>query len=395
MNTSQIKALNDKYLINTYGERKLCFVRGKGTALWDAEGRQYLDFFAGIAVASLGHCHPAVTEAICRQARTLVHVSNLYYIEPQVKLAELLSAHCFADRWFFANCGASANESAMKLARRYWAQKGTPKPEFIAMDQSFHGRTLATITATCQPRYQQGFEPLLEGIHCVPYNDVPAIERALTPRVGAVMVEPIQGEGGVRVPDDDYLAKVRALCNEHNLLLIFDEVQTGMGRTGKLFAHQHFGVAPDIITIAKALGNGVPIGAMGCTEEAASGFGVGSHATTFGGNPLCSAAALATVTEIVKPGFLDKVAETARHFMTRLKEIAGRHSNVVEVRGKGFMIGIELAEPVAPVIAKLLDAGIVCGPAGPNVLRFVPALIVTKEEVDRVADALDEALGGS
>nr|HQH51097.1 aspartate aminotransferase family protein [Candidatus Hydrogenedentota bacterium] len=378
MNTAEIKALNDRYIINTYGERKLAFVKGSGTRLWDADGKEYLDFFAGIAVVSLGHCHPAVTEAICRQAGTLVHVSNLYYIEPQVRLAQLLSAHSFAGRWFFANCGATANESAIKLARRYWAEQGTPKPHIIAAEHSFHGRTLATITATGQKKYQAGFEPMMPGFSHVPYDDVAALEEAITPETGAIILEPIQGEGGVRVPRADYLPAVRRLCDDRGLLLIFDEVQTGMGRTGKLFCHEYAGIAPDIITVAKALGNGVPIGAMGCTEKAASGFAPGMHATTFGGNPLCTAAALATLEVMLADGFLEGVQETGAYFMNALAELAAKHPVIKEVRGKGLMIGVEMRDAVAPVLARMLEAGIVCGPAGPNVLRFVPPLIVTR-----------------
>ena len=393
MNTAEIKALNDRYIINTYGERKLAFVKGSGTRLWDADGKEYLDFFAGIAVVSLGHCHPAVTEAICRQAGTLVHVSNLYYIEPQVRLAQLLSAHSFAGRWFFANCGATANESAIKLARRYWAEQGTPKPHIIAAEHSFHGRTLATITATGQKKYQAGFEPMMPGFSHVPYDDVAALEEAITPETGAIILEPIQGEGGVRVPRADYLPAVRRLCDDRGLLLIFDEVQTGMGRTGKLFCHEYAGIAPDIITVAKALGNGVPIGAMGCTEKAASGFAPGMHATTFGGNPLCTAAALATLEVMLADGFLEGVQETGAYFMNALAELAAKHPVIKEVRGKGLMLGVEMRDAVAPVLARMLEAGIVCGPAGPNVLRFVPPLIVTRRDVDRVVSTLNAVLG--
>jgi len=395
MNTDEIRQLNDKHIINTYGARKLALVRGEGMKLWDADGREYLDFFAGIAVTNLGHCHPAVTEAICAQARKLVHVSNLYYIEPQVELAELLCRHSFADRWFFCNGGAEANEAALKIARRYWAEKGTPKPVLLSAHQSFHGRTLATITATGQPKYQKGFEPLVPGIVHIPFNDVSALEAAITPEVGAVILEPIQGEGGVCVPSPDYLAKVRAVCSAKNVLLIFDEVQTGLGRTGKLFAHEHYSVTPDIMTLAKGLGNGVPIGAMGCTEEVASGFAPGSHACTFGGNPLSTAAAVATIKALTAPGFIEGAKQTGDYFFGKLNALAVRYPQIVDVRGKGLMIGVEMRDPVAPVIEKLIDAGIVCGPAGPNVLRFIPPLIVTAAEIDKVVTILDGILGGA
>lgn len=394
MDTAEIKALNNRHVINTYGDRKLALVRGEGAALWDAEGNEYLDMFAGIAVANLGHCHPEVTEAVCRQARTLVHVSNLYYIEPQVELARILCEASFADRWFFCNSGTEAIEAAIKLARRYWAEKGTPKPGIITAKQSFHGRTMAAVTATGQPKYHEGFEPLFPGISYVPFNDVAALEAALTPDVGAVLLEPIQGEGGIRVPADDYLQQVRQLCDKHGALLILDEVQTGLGRTGRLFAHEHYSVTPDIMTLAKGLGNGVPIGAMGCTEEVASGFSVGSHACTFGGNPLSAAAAVATLKALTKPELLANVNTVSDYFFAALNDLATKHDAIVEVRGKGLMIGIEMEEAVTPIVGKLLDAGIICGPAGPNVLRFVPPLIITTAHVDRVIAALDTALAG-
>ncbi|MCP4642950.1 MAG: aspartate aminotransferase family protein [bacterium] len=393
MKTSEIKALNDQHVINTYGDRKLALVKGEGVCLWDADGQEYLDMFAGIAVTNLGHCHPAVTKAITEQAATLVHVSNLYYIEPQVNLAAMLSEHSFADRWFFCNGGAEANEAALKLARRYWAQKGTPKPEIVTAEQSFHGRTMATVTATGQPKYHDGFGPMLPGFRYVPYNDIDALAQAVTPEVGAILLEPVQGEGGVQVPNADYLQKVRALCDEKKVLLILDEVQTGLGRTGTLFAYEQFGVTPDIMTLAKGLGNGAPIGAMGCTEDAATGFSIGSHACTFGGNPLSTAAAVATLTELTKPGFMAQVQEVGGYFFEKLHALAAKCSEIVEIRGKGLMIGIEMKEPVSGVVGALLDAGIICGPAGPNVLRFVPPLVITKEHVDVVIGKLETVLG--
>lgn len=393
MKTDEIKSLTESHIINTYGSRSIAFVRGQGTSLWDAEGNEYLDFFGGIAVAALGHCHPKVTEAIAKQAATLVHVSNLYLTQPCAELAALLCKHTFADKWFFSNCGATAIEAAIKLARRYWSQQGTPKPTIISMQQSFHGRTMAAITATGQPKYHEGFAPMLPGIVHVPFNDIAALEKALTAEVGAVLVEPIQGEGGIRVAEKEYLKKVRALCDAKNVLLIFDEIQCGMGRTGTLFAHEQYGVTPDIMTIAKALANGMPIGAMGCIDKVAPGFSVGSHASTFGGNPVCAAAAKATLETVLEPGFLDGVVQTGAYFLETLKALMTKHASILEVRGKGLMIGVEFKEPVAPVIAKMLEARIVCGPAGPNVLRFVPPLIVTKEQVDRVATTLDGVLG--
>ena len=393
MNTSEIQALSNQFILNTYGQRKIALTRGEGATLWDAEGREYMDFFAGIAVCNLGHAHPAVTEAICEQAKKLLHVSNLYLIEPQVKLAAALSQQCFATKWFFCNGGAEANEAAIKLVRRYWTQKGTPKPVIISANASFHGRTLATVTATGQPKYHEGFAPLPQGFVHVPYGDVDAIAAAITPDTGAVLLEPVQGEGGVRVPAADYLQKVRALCDAKGILLILDEVQTGLGRTGKLFAHQHTGITPDIMSLAKGLANGVPMGAIGVTDEVATGFAPGSHAATFGGNPLSSAAALATLGALTAPGFLDQVVETSAYFFEKLQQFASVHPSVVEVRGKGLMVGIEFKEPVAPLLANLLDAGIICGPAGPNVVRFLPPLIITKEHVDRLIPILHACAG--
>ncbi len=392
MDTTGIKQLNDAHIINTYGPRRLAIARGEGMRLWDAEGREYLDFFAGIAVVALGHCHPHVTEAIRRQAGTLVHVSNLYYTEPQVRLADRLSAACFADRWFFCNCGATAAEAAIKLARRYWHVQGTPKPHIISAEQSFHGRTIAALTATGQPKYHDGFAPMLPGFSYAPYNDVDALAAAIRPETGAVMLEAIQGEGGVRVPADDYLAKVRALCDARGVLLILDEVQTGLGRTGKLFAHEHAGITPDIMTLAKALANGVPMGAVGCTEKVSEGFTVGSHASTFGGNPLSASAALATLDVLLAPGFIDHVQEMGAYLMARLRELAAGRPQIVDLRGKGLMVGVEFADPVKPVLDGLLERGIIAGPAGPNVLRFLPPLIVEQPDIDRVVEALDAIL---
>ncbi|MFP4501022.1 MAG: aspartate aminotransferase family protein [Candidatus Hydrogenedentota bacterium] len=393
MNTEQIRMLNDQYIINTYGPRKLALTRGEGVTLWDADGKEYLDCFAGIAVANLGHCHPAVTEAICQQAQKLVHVSNLYYIEPQVHLGQMLCHHSFADRWFFCNGGAEANEAAIKLARRYWSQKDQSRPVIVTADQSFHGRTMATIAATGQAKYRQGFEPMPGGFRYVPFDDLEAIEEALRDEaVGAVLLEPIQGEGGVRVPEPGYIKQVRQLCNAKDVLLILDEVQTGLGRTGTLFAHEADRIQPDIMTLAKGLANGVPIGAMGCTAEVAQGFSVGSHACTFGGNPLSSAAACATLEVIADSAFLARVEATGAHFMARLREAAAGCGALVEVRGRGLMIGIEFSENVAPLVDAMREGGVICGPAGPTVLRFVPPLIITKDQVDRAVSIFAASL---
>ncbi|HPP58261.1 MAG TPA: aspartate aminotransferase family protein [Candidatus Hydrogenedens sp.] len=393
MTNDELRTLADTYLINTYGSRTLALVRGQGTHVWDADGKEYIDLFSGIAVCNLGHCHPKVTKAIVDQAQKLIHVSNLYNIEPQILLAKKLSDLCFAKKWFFCNGGAEANESAIKIARRYWTVKGLYKPNIITAEQSFHGRTLATITATGQPKYHKGFEPMVPGFTYVPYNDTEAIEKALSPATGAILLEPIQGEGGIRMPSPNYLKEVREICNKHQVLLIFDEVQTGLGRTGYMFAHQAFDVTPDIMTLAKGLANGVPIGAMGCTEEIAQGFSPGAHACTFGGNPLSTATALAVVEELSNPTFLENVRALGKCFITGLSKIAEVHRKIKEVRGQGLMIGVEFDEPVTPLINQMFSRGFICGSAGPHVLRFLPPLIVEQQELTQALHALEQSLG--
>ena len=390
--TRSLQQRNDACIINTYGTRRLVLARGEGVNVWDIEGREYLDLFAGVAVTGLGHAHPAVTRAIQEQAAKLLHVSNHYYIEPQVALAELLCEHTFADRWFFCNSGAEANETAMKLARRYWAEQGTPKPEIIAANHSFHGRTFATVTATGQPKYHQGFEPVLPDILHVEFNNLSSLEAVVTDRTGAILLEPVQGEGGVTAAMDAYLQGVRNLCDRKGILLILDEVQCGNGRTGSLYAHEQYGVTPDIMTTAKGLGNGVPIGAMGCSSKVASGFSVGSHGCTFGGNPLSCAAALATMNEILRPGFLAQVREKSAYFRERLTALMAEHPMITELRGKGLMIGLKFTGPVAPLVADLADAGFIVGSAGPDVLRLLPPLIIEQEHIDRFMAVLPNSI---
>jgi acetylornithine/succinyldiaminopimelate/putrescine aminotransferase len=274
MTTDEIRALYDAHIIDTYGKRRLALARGEGMKLWDAEGNEYLDFFSGLAVTMVGHCHPKVTQAICDQARTLVHVSNLHYYESQAKLAALLCENSFADQWFFCNSGAEANEGAIKLVRRYWVQQGSPRPVVVTAHRSFHGRTITTLSASGQKKLHDGFDPLMQGFKYANFDDLDDLEKQITPDVGAVLLEAIQGEGGVHTCDPEYLKKVRALCDGKNILMIMDEIQTGCGRTGKLFAYEHAGIEPDIMTLAKGLGNGIPIGALGCREQIASGFSV-------------------------------------------------------------------------------------------------------------------------
>jgi predicted acetylornithine/succinylornithine family transaminase len=378
--------------MNTYGERKLALVRGSGGRVWDADGVEYVDFFCGIAVNNLGHCHPAVVQAIQQQAETLIHVSNLYYIEPQARLAALLAEHCFAKRWFFCNSGAEANEAAIKLVRRYWHEKGESKSEIIATDNSFHGRSIATVTATGQAKYWSGFEPLAPGFRHVPFDDVGTLDKVMSERTGAVMLEPIQGEGGVNMPSPGYLERVRALCKARNVLLIFDEIQTGLGRAGKLFAYEHYSVTPDIITVAKSLGGGVPIGAMGATEEVAKGFTPTCHASTFGGNPLATAAAEAYVKALLEDGVLDRANELGDMFMSELQMLADRYASIQDVRGKGLMIGVEVDFPVNELAERFLEERIIVGSAGKHVLRLYPPLNVSEDDIRLVVKTFDRLL---
>lgn len=390
--TRSLQQRNDAAVLNTYGPRRLALARGEGMRLWDVEGKEYLDLFAGVAVCGLGHAHPAVTKAIQEQAAKLVHTSNYYYIEPQIALAELLCEHTFADRWFFCNSGAEANEAALKLARRYWAEQGTPKPGIIATNASFHGRTMGALTLTGQPKFHAGFEPLVPEVTHVPFNDLGALESAVTDKTGAIIIEPVQGEGGVTPALDAYLEGARNLCNRKGIVLIFDEVQCGNGRTGYLYCHEQVGITPDIMTTAKGLGNGVPIGAVGCTSELATGFAVGSHGCTFGGNPLSTAAALATITEILRPGFLAQVRARAEYFREKLDALAATTDAIAEVRGKGLMLGVQCKGPVAPLVGELADAGFIVGNAGPNVLRLLPPLIIEEADIDSFIAVLPQCI---
>ncbi|MBI2543824.1 MAG: acetylornithine transaminase [Candidatus Rokubacteria bacterium] len=393
MDTKTLLEWSDRYHVPTYARAPICLVRGEGMRVWDSEGREYLDFAAGIAVVALGHCHPRVTGAIQEAAATLIHVSNLFYTAPQTQLARLLCEHSFGDRVFFCNSGAEANESAIKLARRYSREHfASDRYEIIAMQNSFHGRTLATLTATGQEKYRHGFEPLMPGFKHVPYNDLRAVERALDSRTAAVLVEPIQGEGGVNVPDDGYLPGLRKLCDEAGALLILDEVQTGMGRTGALWAYQHSGVEPDIMTLAKALANGIPMGAMVARDPVARALTAGSHASTFGGTPFVASVALATLTTLLEEKLPERAARMGRHLTAGLLALKAKHPVIREVRGKGLLIGIELTRPAAPVVVACLEAGLLILTAGDTVLRLAPPLIVDEATCDRALAILDAAL---
>ncbi|HJV34398.1 acetylornithine transaminase [Geomonas sp.] len=375
----------DKYIMKTYGRYPLVPVKGEGCYLWDADGKKYLDFLAGVAVNNLGHCHPAVTAALAKQAGELIHCSNYYHIPQQIELAELLCTHSFADKAFFCNSGAEANEAAIKLARRYSREKhGADRYEIITAISSFHGRTMATVSATGQEKVQKFFDPLLHGFRHVPFNDVAALKAAISPCTCAIMLEPIQGEGGVVVPDATYFQEVRQLCNENGLLLIFDEVQVGMGRTGKLFAHEHFGITPDIMTLAKALAGGAPIGTMLATDEIAAAFVPGTHGSTFGGNPLVTAAGVATVRTILEDGILNRTEEMGEYLLGELEALQKKFSFITDVRGIGLMIGVELSIPGADIVKKALERGLLLNCAQEKVLRFVPPLIVSKQEVDEM-----------
>jgi len=380
----------DKYIMKTYGRYPLVPVKGEGCYLWDADGKRYLDFLAGVAVNNLGHCHPAVTAALAKQAGELIHCSNYYHIPQQIELAELLCTHSFADQAFFCNSGAEANEAAIKLARKYSREKyGLDRYEIITALSSFHGRTMATVSATGQEKVQKFFDPLLHGFRHVPFNDVTSLKEAISPCTCAIMLEPIQGEGGVVVPDESYFQEVRKLCDENNLILIFDEVQVGMGRTGKLFAYEHFGVTPDIMTLAKALAGGAPIGTMLAKKEIAAAFSPGTHGSTFGGNPLVTAAAIATVRVILEEGILNRTEEMGEYLLGELETLEKKFPAIIkEVRGIGLMIGVELNIPGGDIVKKALERGLLLNCAQEKVLRFVPPLIVSKAEVNEMLGIL-------
>jgi acetylornithine aminotransferase len=380
-------------ICGTYARLPVVFVRGRGLTLWDQSGKEYLDFLAGIAVCNLGHCHPELTEVMCRQADTLVHVSNLFYTLPQVELAAELTQKSFADKVFLSNSGAEANEAAIKLARKYSKDRyGAGRFHIISMKDSFHGRTLATLSATGQEKVHKGFEPLVGGFTFVDFNSIEAVEKAITDRTCAVMVEPVQGEGGINFPSPGYLAELKTLCGKYDILLIFDEVQVGMGRTGTLFAHEQEHVTPDIMTLAKALGNGLPIGAMLATDRVAQAFVPGSHATTFGGTPLVTSVAWRVVQLISAPSFLERVRQVGGYFLARLEDLRSKHGLIKEVRGRGLMIGMELEIPGARIVEKCLERGFVINCTHDTVLRFVPPLIVQEQEIDRLIQMLDEVL---
>jgi len=373
----------------------LALVRGEGVRVWDSEGVEYLDFTGGIAVTALGHSHPKVVGTMREQAATLLHVSNLFYIPQQVHLAKLLCEHSFADRVFFSNSGAEANETAIKLARKWAKEHGaSDRGDIITMRGGFHGRTLATVTATAQEKYHHGFEPLPGGFKYVAFNDLRAVERAIDSRTAAVLVEPVQGEGGINIPDEGYLAGLRKLCDQAGILLVFDEIQTGMGRTGKLWAYEHSGVAPDVMTVAKALANGVPIGATLATEDVARAFTPGTHGSTFGGNPFATAVGLTVLSALIEERLPERAARMGRLLLDQLRAVAARHpSKVTAVRGQGLLVGVDLRPPVGDVVTACRQRGLLALTAGDNTLRLAPPLVLDEAGVERGVSIIDKALG--
>jgi len=390
MNTQEIIEMDSKYVMQTYGRHKIALVKGKDTTVWDADGNSYIDCVAGIAVNNVGHANPKVGEAICNQVKKLIHTSNLYYTEEQVTLAKLLIGVSPHQKAFFCNSGAEANEGAIKLARKH-----SGKGEIITMINSFHGRTITTITATGQPKYQKGFEPLTPGFKYVPYGDIEAVKETIGPNTAAVLVEPVQGESGVIVPPKDYLKQLKEVCEDSNVLLIFDEVQTGFGRTGEMFASQTFGVTPDITSLAKAIAGGFPMGAVLANNNVAESFVPGDHAATFGGNPLGCAAAKASINYILDEKLLDKSKQNGSYFIEKMKELQNNHDLIKEVRGMGLMIGVEMKTECGYMIDELFKEGIIVNCASGNVLRFVPPLTISKEQIDTVTVALNKVLSRS
>lgn len=395
MTLDEIKALDSKYYMNTFGERTpLCFTEGHGIELCATDGKTYKDFFAGIAVSCLGHGHERLTKELCDQITKVIHTSNIYYVEPQAKLAQLLAENTCADRVFFCNSGAEANEGAIKLAKKYFVMKGQEqKREFITLRNSFHGRTLATVAATGQEKYQKPYRPLLEKFIHVEINDLEALKAAISENTAAIMVELIQGESGVHPLSKEYVAEVVKICKENGIILIVDEIQTGIGRCGELFAHQHYGIEPDIFTMAKGLGGGVPIGGFAAKQEIADAFVPGDHGTTFGGNHLATRAGCVVLDELLNNGVLDNAREVGKYFFKKLNRLAEETDKIFEARGVGLMIGIEFKEEIAKAVGNAMrEASYLVGVIGTRVLRIVPPLIVTKCDIDDFTASLGRVL---
>jgi len=394
VDTQAVMQMDSDYIMHTYGRQPVVLVRGRGMKVWDSEGKEYLDFLAGIAVNGLGHAHPSVVDAIREQAGTLMHVCNLYFTPQGPALAKKLVELSGMGKAFFCNSGAEANEASIKLARK-WAKlnHGPERFEIITAEASFHGRTLATVTATGQPKYHQGFEPLMPGFKYVPYNDLPALEAAIGPNTCAIMLEPIQGESGVHPASTEYLSAIRRICDAQGLLLILDEVQTGLGRTGKWFGFEHYGIKPDITSLAKTLGGGFPIGACLAKDEVASAFEPGNHASTFGGNPLACAAALATLQAIEDERLVNNAADVGAYFRDALTRLKNKRDDIKEIRGVGLMVAMETNRSDAPdIAARCLREGLIVNAIGNAIIRFLPPLIVTREDVDAALRIVSKVL---
>jgi predicted acetylornithine/succinylornithine family transaminase len=395
MTNAEVMARSAAHEVGVYARQPVALVRGRGAEVWDADGRRYIDFFAGLSVSNVGHCHPAVVEAVRAQTGSLLHTSNVYFSLPAGELCALLCRHSFAERVFLCNSGAEANEAAMKLARRWGSTEGGGRYEILATVGSFHGRTFGTLTATGQEKYHTGFLPLLPGVRLVPWDDLPAMAEAVRDETVAIIVEPIQGEGGVVTPGADYLRGLRELADRRRLLFILDEIQTGCGRTGRLFAHEHAGITPDIMTLAKALGGGVPVGAMCTTEKIAAAFMPGSHGSTFGGNPVACAAAVAALGVLADPKLLAHVRETGAYFRGRLEKLAARFPMITQVRGEGLMLGAVLDRPGAPIVSRCLADGLLINCTADRVLRFLPPLVIERGLVDDGLAILEKALAAA
>lgn len=391
MITNDILSASQKYIMNTYGRQPLVLVKGRGMKVYDSDGKEYIDFVSGVAVNNLGHCHPRVVVALQKQAQRLMHVSNHFHNEPQITLAKALVENSFADKAFFCNSGTEAVEAAIKLARRYAREVlKQDRYEIITMRGSFHGRTMGALAATAQEKFHKTFEPMIDGFRYVPFNDVKAVEQAVNERTCAVLVEPVQGEGGVKVPSEGYLEQLRALCDRTGILLLLDEVQTGMGRTGRLFGYEHSSITPDAAVLAKGLGAGMAIGALIATDNAAQAFTPGSHGSTFGGNPLACAAALASLETLLEDNFIiQSVQQLGNYFKEGLSALHQKYGFVKEVRGQGLLIGMELDFEGKEIVTACLKEGLLINCTMDTVLRFMPALIITEEEIDRLVKTLD------
>ena len=394
MITTDILTDSQTYLMNTYARQPLVLIKGRGTKVYDSDGREYLDFVSGVATNNLGHCHPRVVVALQKQAQRLMHVSNHFHIEPQIHLAKALVRHSFADKVFFCNSGTEAVEAAIKLARRYSREVlRQDRHEIVSMRGSFHGRTMGSLAATAQEKLHKTFEPLVPGFRYVPFNDADAVEQAVSEHTCAVLVEPIQGEGGVNVPDEGYLRELRGICDRHQLLFMLDEIQTGMGRTGHLFAYEHSDVTPDVMMLAKGLGGGMAIGAVLTTDTAAQAFSPGSHGSTFGGNPLACAAASASLETIIEDDIIiPSAGELGRVFLQGLEELKSRYAFIKNVRGKGLLLGMELDFEGKEIVTACLKEGFLINCTMNTVLRFMPPLIISGEEIDLLLDTLDRIL---